>query len=235
MVTSRPMPEAAGDPFPPSTKTRLVLTAERLFATRGIEGVSLRQIGLEAGSANNGAVHYHFGSKEALIQAIFLHRLPPLEWRRRLLEARASAGDLRAVLEARLLPVVEQAEDPGSHYLSFVEQLVPYRDEGFLILPEPFTDSHDRFVEHVASLLPTLPAPLPGIRIHLVSAMCLHACADRERARHRGSPLLPFAVHAAHLFDGFLGFLQTPPSRTTLDALSVSAASMPAGRPVALP
>ena len=56
---------------PSASALRLVLAAERLFALHGIDGVSLRQIASEAGSANNSAVHYHFGSKEGLIGAIF--------------------------------------------------------------------------------------------------------------------------------------------------------------------
>ena len=47
----------------PSTKEQIVLAAEGLFAERGIEGVSLRQIGTAAGNGNNSAVQYHFGTK----------------------------------------------------------------------------------------------------------------------------------------------------------------------------
>ena len=74
---------------------RLVLTGERLFAIRGIEGVSLRQIAAEAGSGNNSAVHYHFKSKEGLIRAIFRYRLPQLISERRLLRAGCEPDDLR--------------------------------------------------------------------------------------------------------------------------------------------
>jgi AcrR family transcriptional regulator len=55
----------------PSTKEQIVLAAEGLFAERGIEGVSLRQIGAAAGNGNNSAVQYHFGTKERLVQAVF--------------------------------------------------------------------------------------------------------------------------------------------------------------------
>ena len=48
---------------------RLLDAAEALFAERGFEAVSLRDITLEAG-ANVAAVNYHFGGKENLIGAV---------------------------------------------------------------------------------------------------------------------------------------------------------------------
>ena len=48
-------------------KLRLIHAAIRLFATKGIEGVSLRMVNREAGARNNSALHYHFGNKMGLI------------------------------------------------------------------------------------------------------------------------------------------------------------------------
>ena len=56
----------------------LIETAERLFAERGVNAVSLREIGAEAGQRNTGAVRYHFGTKEALVNAVFEHRMTPI-------------------------------------------------------------------------------------------------------------------------------------------------------------
>ena len=66
----------------PSTKEQIVLAAEALFAERGIEGVSLRQIGAAAGNGNNSAVQYHFGDRDALVRALYELRLEPLNVRR---------------------------------------------------------------------------------------------------------------------------------------------------------
>ena len=74
---------------------RIVVAAERLFALHGIDGVSLRQIAVEAGSSNNSAVHYHFTSKEGLIRAIFQHRLPQIISERRMLGTHCDPDDLR--------------------------------------------------------------------------------------------------------------------------------------------
>jgi hypothetical protein len=53
--------------FAATTKERLLRTAERLFALRGIDAVSMRSICAEAGQRNNTALQYHFGDKQNLV------------------------------------------------------------------------------------------------------------------------------------------------------------------------
>ena len=94
------------------TRQQLILAAERLFADRGIEGVSLREINLAAKQRNTSAAHYHFGSKDALIDAIFEFRRSEIGKRRDEildeLEHGGRTADPRALAEA--LPVwVESA------------------------------------------------------------------------------------------------------------------------------
>jgi len=52
-------------------RERLIHVAIRLFAEKGVDAVPLRTISAEAGSKNKSAVHYHFGSKLGIIEAIF--------------------------------------------------------------------------------------------------------------------------------------------------------------------
>ena len=54
-------------------RLQLLQTAERLFATKGFEGTSVRDIADEAG-ANIAMISYYFGSKEKLMQALFEQR-----------------------------------------------------------------------------------------------------------------------------------------------------------------
>ena len=61
----------------PDTKQRILDVAERLFATRGFHATSLRAI-TRAAEVNLAAVNYHFGSKDALLEAVMLRRLGPL-------------------------------------------------------------------------------------------------------------------------------------------------------------
>jgi AcrR family transcriptional regulator len=62
---------------PHETRTRILDAAEELFMLHGFEGTSMRQLTAKA-EANLAAVNYHFGSKDALIEAVFRRRLDPM-------------------------------------------------------------------------------------------------------------------------------------------------------------
>ena len=201
-----------------------MLTAERLFALHGLDGVSLRQICEAAGTRNNSAVQYHFGGKEGLIQAILEFRIPGIAHRRRLLVAQAPPGDLRRVVEAHLLPTVELAESPDSYYATFLEQLQEFGldEHPFTRLPEALQAHHHDYIRSLQGLLGDMPEPVRTTRIMQAAAICVHASAERERRRHHGSSLAGFALHVSNLFDGLEGFLLAPLSATTLAALDAS-------------
>jgi AcrR family transcriptional regulator len=205
---------------PPSTQEQIVLAAERLFAQHGIDGVSLRQIGVAAGTTNHSAVQYHFGSKDTLVEAIFGYRWPRLQERRTLLIAERRPRDLRGWVECLLLAILEQGELPGSRYLSFVAMLHQHgRRDIMLSLPEEHQQSTRAFHERLAGYLAHLPAPLRAHRIGQALAFAVRAGADREMAHAEGLPMLDFAVEVTDLIDGVTGFLQAPVSPQTLAAL----------------
>lgn len=54
-----------------ATRTRLVKTAERLFAAHGVDAVSVRAVNAAAGLGPS-SVNYHFGTKDDLIAAVLL-------------------------------------------------------------------------------------------------------------------------------------------------------------------
>lgn len=59
------------------TKSKILDAAEKLFATKGFAATSLRTIIREA-SVNIAAIHYHFGSREGLIEAVLMRRATPV-------------------------------------------------------------------------------------------------------------------------------------------------------------
>lgn len=67
------MPEEATDKQ--DKRQVLMDTAERLFAERGFEAVSVRELAAEAG-VNLAMVSYYFGSKEGLFEAIIESKIP---------------------------------------------------------------------------------------------------------------------------------------------------------------
>ena len=204
--------------LPRSTKEQIVLAAERLFAERGYEGVSLREIGAAAGSGNNSAVQYHFGSKEQLVVAIFENRLGYIDDRRALLMAQLEPHDIRSWVECYVLPLLEQGEMDGSHYMSFIAA-VEHQVGLFEHLPERFRARTQAFHASVAALLVDLPEPLRSHRILQVVRLSVHAASARERAKAQGLDVLPFGVHVADLLDGWAGFLRAAASDEALAAI----------------
>ncbi len=102
------------------TVDALLDAAEIEFASVGIESASLRRIMREAGT-DPGAVHYHFGGREALAAAVLDRILVPLNARRLVLLGVASAHGqptLSDLVDALIRPDVEtahvlHAQSPG--------------------------------------------------------------------------------------------------------------------------
>src|SRR6185312_7575016 len=98
-----------------STKERILTAAEALFAQRGFEGASLRQLTAAAG-VNLAAVNYHFGSKDHLVEQVFKRRLDQLNARRLAALKQISAQPettLEDVLSAFIRPALDLSHDGG--------------------------------------------------------------------------------------------------------------------------
>src|SRR5580765_3827301 len=96
------------------TKQRILDAAEKLFANQGYGATSMRQIIGEAG-VNLASIHYHFGSKEELLDGVVERKAGPVNAARLALldQVQAGAGEkapeLEAILHAFLSPVAKGA------------------------------------------------------------------------------------------------------------------------------
>jgi AcrR family transcriptional regulator len=99
------------------TPARILAVAEEMFAEQGYRGVSLRSI-TRTSEVNIAAIHYHFGSKQELLERIFEKRCRPMnvERLRLLAECREGPGRpplLEQILEAYLRPSLIWPGDPN--------------------------------------------------------------------------------------------------------------------------
>lgn len=157
-----------------TTKERILDTAERLFAERGYWATSLRAI-IAAADVNLASVHYHFDSKEALLEAVFLRRAIPTNEERMLLlercerEADGARPDLRKVIEAFVMPAFQAAHDPsrgGLVYRKLVGRLYAEGDLMPRMISKHFIPLLARFASALARALPELPREELYWRLH---------------------------------------------------------------------
>ena len=162
------------------TKEKILDTAERLIGEQGYAATSLRHIIAQAG-VNLAAVHYHFGSKEDLLDAVVARKATPVNdariaWLERV-ETEAGNGPLEVekVLESFFLPTVEVAiRNPG-----FVRLMGQMLAEGMMprIVEKHFQATGLRFVGALRRAVPELPQEELMWRIHfMVGAMAHTMC-----------------------------------------------------------
>ena len=91
-----PAPRGAAAPAHGEARELLLAAAARLFSERGLDGVSVREIGAEAGVGHAG-VNSHFRSKHALYQEVLLRHAPRTTLPERVEAARClAAGFVRS-------------------------------------------------------------------------------------------------------------------------------------------
>ncbi|WP_280345254.1 TetR/AcrR family transcriptional regulator [Nocardia neocaledoniensis] len=111
-----------------TTRERLLTAAERLLLESGYERVSVRAV-CAAAEANPAAVHYHFGSKEALVAALLQSRLGPL-WESSMDDLDARGATVAECVSAIIDPLVGLADDPiGRLHIRLLSRLVSSRQD----------------------------------------------------------------------------------------------------------
>lgn len=200
------------------TRTKILNTAERLFAHSGLEGVSLREVGRAAG-VNSASVHYHFGSREALVEAVVLRRMEPLQRRRRELldallatEAPRSVESLLGVLVLPLVELLERKPRAGRAYVRLLSRL--YSDRKFVayeLAMRYFGDVHRELGLELARAIPDVPPAVLTRRIAVCVQTSLAMLADPEPyevGREAGVPSDAPEVVARELVDFMAGGLR---------------------------
>jgi AcrR family transcriptional regulator len=209
------------------SKSRLLASAEQLFGDYGIEAVSARQIALAAGQRNQSAIRYHFGSKDDLIVALLDARIAEINERRAaMLEAPGIGGDMRGLIAAIAAPLAERVERDasGSAYVRFLAHLFSDRQRRDLLIEHGASAALlRRIYGDLRRLSGALPEAIFAERLRLVVGGIIHALADRERLRAKGTAgpfVLTQAAFLSNLIDASIGILTAPPSPDTLAQLA---------------
>jgi AcrR family transcriptional regulator len=178
------------------TREQLLLTAERLFAQRGIDAVSVREILDAAGQRNKNAAQYYFGGRDGLISALVTARSEELNQRREVLldelESTGRQDDLRALCTALVAPLAEALDEPGNHFLGF---LARYQlDHSRTVLSRAVDRVHTASYWRTAKLIRATtgtPRATFEIRFSLAMDMCFTGLAGRQAQEEAGEAGLP--------------------------------------------
>lgn len=190
----------------------MIDVAERLFAERGIGGVSLREVGAAAGQRNNSAAQYHFGSKDGLLAALFERRMATINERRLALLASVPDGDVHGIVDAWFRPYAEAVlVDPPTGYAGFVAQVVSHPAfEAFRQSGRQVTAGLDEAMSRLGEALTALPAEVATARLRLAAVAAVHGFADLERRIALGEPPPPIDRVMGNLADALTGLLTAP-------------------------
>lgn len=168
----------------------LLLTAERLYAERGIDAVSLREIAREAEHKNNSALLYHFGSKEAVVNAIVKLRTQQMDALRNQFLDQCEADerrDARATVEAIVRPLGEGLlSQKPNYYNRFLAAAQIHPDFDLPTLGEDVDlRGFERAYAMLRRALPQIPPALLRQRYLTAVALAIFSLADFERIKAR--------------------------------------------------
>jgi AcrR family transcriptional regulator len=145
-----------------SKRDRILDTAEALFAERGFDGVTLRQIAVGAG-VDVALASYHFGKKLDLFRAVFERRAPALNDARlaALNAVQAAAApepaSVESIIEAFLRPLemTQESADAGwANYLALVAYINNSAYWGPRMMSEIFDELVNTFICALRLALP---------------------------------------------------------------------------------
>ena len=168
------MPLRAVKP-PHETRTRILDAAEELFMQHGFEGTSIRLLTARA-AVNLAAVNYHFGSKDALIEAVFRRRLDPMNAARlaalEKLEAESRPAEPERIIRAFVgesLRMIEDAKGGGRNFIRLLGRTYTEPSKSIrTLIGQMYAPTMERYKAALERALPHMPPEELVWRMHFM-------------------------------------------------------------------
>ncbi len=173
------------------TRERILLKAGELFAQRGFEAVSMRDL-TQAAEVNLAAVNYHFGSKEALIEEIVTRVIHPMnEERLRMLDAaeakaRPQPAPACEIADAFLRPVIRMVRQSPLSEMLFFKLMARCLVDRTVMIPAAamfqFEQMAKRFAKALRSANPSLSHAEACWRLNFTAGSLISTLAHADLA-----------------------------------------------------
>jgi AcrR family transcriptional regulator len=172
------------------TKENLLDAAESLFGEYGYAATSLRQIITQA-KANLASIHYHFGSKQELLEQVILRKVSPInEQRLKLLdtfesEAAPLPAPVEKIVEAVIMPAMLIDKDR-----QFVKLMGRMHSEGLMpeIARRRFQPLISRFFSAVHRARPDISMEEMVWKVHFMMGAMAHTLLIQPEAYRELAP-----------------------------------------------
>jgi AcrR family transcriptional regulator len=196
------------DPAP--TRERLLDAAEKLFAERGIDNVTMIDVTQAARQRNRAALQYHFGDKQRLLLAVLeRHSDAIAQHRARLIDEleQRPGYTLRDVVEVLVVPIVERFGAGGSSYVQIHSQLMASQHWAEVRLQLGSDNAQAaRMMRMQMASMPKLAKSELEARLILIDVMLFHGLASyASRARKPN-----FRHFTRSMIDAITGVLGKP-------------------------
>jgi AcrR family transcriptional regulator len=193
----------------------LMEVAERLFATKGIEAVTLSEIQQAACQSNTSVIRYHFGSRDGLIRSLISYRQHSLGTDRQEMLARmrdeGKEADPRAVVWLLVRPLANSIA-AGEMFVPFLARLSEDPRARVDYWPDHLEDewTQERLEELVDAALQDLPERIRRGRTFQLYIGLISVLAAAARS---GRGLSEAQLH--NYVDMWVGMLTAPVSYET--------------------
>ena len=172
---------------PHDTRIRILDAAEELFMLHGFEATSMRALTARAG-VNLAAVNYHFGSKHALVEAVFRRRLDPMNTARiaelEKLEAEDRANSLEAIIRAFITPglrLMEDARGGGRNFTRLLGRTYTEPNKAVRqLIGQMYAPAMQRYKAALERALPQMPREELVWRMHFMFGTLAYTLAATD-------------------------------------------------------
>jgi AcrR family transcriptional regulator len=185
-ATARVTEMAAAADAEDGTRDRILRTAERLFAERGFNGVSVRELAAAA-QVNIASIGYHFHNKEGLLSEVYRrHCEPMIQERLRGLEAASrlrGTARIAAIIEAFVRPALRQVEVEDGETFIRMRAVLSGENSELLekLVAENFDQSSTAFIDKLCECLPHLSRTDICWRFHFLLGTIYYTAAGPHR------------------------------------------------------